>query len=640
MITTLRRSLQSNAYRIFLWLFLLIMIVGGLSFDTTDTSKWAIKVYQQKMMDIEWYQSLVSAQKQIDYIKSLGINWPRTEPLEKEVLRGSVTSLLLQHNAKELDLRVPTILIQDKLALTLQNLPAYFFDASGNLNISMLEQQIAPRTFDSLLSEIENEIKADVIHNIIDLSSSYVSSFEIASQYNEEYTDKKYTVVTFSLDKAIEKAKNNPASDEVLERFYKKSEHGDTYKTAEKRAGHAWKFSAHDYGLQVSAQEISSYYEEHKHADYLEAPVQMQVRRIFIDTQSTDARNKIQAIYDEVSAHPETFEAVGKKMVAAKEKGQGYEVTDFFAKDTTKYDTLLVESAFEQLHADNNVSEIIKTDKGFEILQRAARKTAKYKSLSQVKDEISLKLNEQKFAKRFKQDAERLTSHADYNNNQAVVSFIEKRKGHKENLSLDTKKTGVMHTHLFQTDKGHYAVFMDGQHGVLLQCTEITKKALKPFHEVKSVVAADYYKKQAQQDLQDMASNAMKLAASKDLHELAKENHAQVTHAQVSHADSKIEKSPLLRRPEVEQKIVSLQTIGEVVDVVTPTESMVIRLDEVAQIDTKLFDEKKSTIKNVLISKAKYKGRDSFIASLYRRAKLKAKIEIREQLLKDAKETV
>src|SRR3989339_1836567 len=112
MITALRRSLQSNAYRVFLWLFLVIMIVGGLSFDFKDTSKWALKVYKHKVMDFEWYQSLVSAQKQLDYIASLGINWPRTEPLEKEVLRSSISKLLLQHNAQELELIAPAILVQ------------------------------------------------------------------------------------------------------------------------------------------------------------------------------------------------------------------------------------------------------------------------------------------------------------------------------------------------------------------------------------------------------------------------------------------------------------------------------------------------------------------------------------------------
>jgi hypothetical protein len=617
----------------------MFMIVGGLSFDFTDTSKWAIKVYKQKVMAIEWYHSLVHAQKQIDYIASLGINWPRTEPVEKEVLRSSVSKLLLQHNAQELELIAPAILVQDHVAAALQNLPAHFFDVSGNLNIKMLEQQIAPRTFDEFLVEIENEIRSNLINDIIDLSSSYVPHFEVASQYNEEYANKKYTVVQFSLNKAVEQAKKNPVSDEVLERFYKKSEHGDAYKTAEKRSGTIWKFSAHDYGLQVSAQEVSAYYDEHKQADYLENPVQMQVRRIFFDANS-DSRDKIQAIHDEVKANPTSFEVVAKKIAADKQKGQNSQRTEFFSKDSTKYDAVLVETAFDQLHKDLDISDIIKTNAGYEILQRVARKSAQYKPLSEVKDEIKSLLLEQKFAKRFKQDADRLTGHADYNNNQAVASFIEKRKGHKEHLALETKKTGVMSMHLFQTDKDHYAVFMDGKHGVLLQCNDVSKKALKPFHEVKSVVTADYYKKQAQQDLQTVAADAIKQSLTTSLQAIAKQHDAELSHASFTYRDGKSDYSELLRRPEVAQKVKNLQSAGEMIDVVTPTESLLIRLDEIAPVDQKIFNEKELMIKNVLSSKAKYKGRDSFIASLYRRAKLNSKIEIKDQLLKDAKETV
>lgn len=639
MITTLRHSLKSNAYRVFLWLFLVIMIVGGLSLDFTDKSKWAIKVYDQKVTDVQWRHSLMNAQKRLDYIASLGINWPRTESLEKEVLRSLVSKLLVQKNAHELGLIAPSILIQDQVAVTLQNLPAHFFDAAGNLNITMLEQQIAPLTFEDFLTEIEGEIKSNLINSILDLSSSYVPHFEIASQYNEDYADKKYTAINFSLDKAVEKAEQNKASNEVLERFYKKSEHGDAYKTPEKRSGTLWKFNAHDYGIQISPQEIATYYDEHKQSDYLETPLQLQVRTIVCNGQA-DSREKIEAIYEQVKADPSSFAVIAKKINADKEKGQKSNLTEFFSKDSKELDALVVDTAFEQLHKDLDVSDIIKTETGYEILQRVAKKSARYKPLLHLKDQITSVLIDQKFAKRFKQDAERLTGHAHYNNNQAVESFIEKRKGHKEHLALEAKKPGSISMHLFQTDKDAYAVFIDGKHGILLQCADISKKTLKPFHEVASVVAADYYKKQAQQDLQTFAEQAMKDACTISLDKIAQEHGAKLSHQTFTYKDGKSEFSELLRRPEIAQKIKALHAVGEMMHVVTSTESFLIVLDEVAPVDKNILDEKELMIKNTLVSKAKYKGRDSFIASLYRRGKLNSKIEIKDQLLKDAKETV
>jgi len=640
MISVLRQSLKSHAYRIFLWLFFLMMLFGGLSFDFADTSRWAVKVYKEKITDVQWHQSLINAQKQLDYIKSLGINWPQTEPLDKEVLRRSVNNLLLQHNAKELGLVVPAVLINDELDTKLHNLPQEFFDASGRLNIRMLEQQIAPSTFDTLLDEIETEISSNLIHNIVALGTSYVSQFEVASQYHEEYTNKKYSIVTFSQQKALEQVKKNAVSDEVLERFYKKNEHGDMYKSVEKRAGVCWKFDAHNYGIHISDQEISAYYDKNKKAEYLEAPAQAQVRRIWFDAQSENAHDHIQAIHDELIADPTTFKAVAKKIVASKQKGQGSETTDFFAKDSTVYDKVLVDTAFEQLTQDDEISEIIKTDKGYEVLQRVARKSATYKQLTQVKDQIRTKLTQEKFAKRFKQDAERIAGSAQYSDAQAIQAFVEKRKGHKETLALEAKKPGVVNMQLFQTEQGNYAVFMDDKSGVLLQCTEVTKKALKPFHEVKSMVTAHYYKKMAHDEMEVVACDAIKQAAHKDLAEIAVQYDAVISSAEFTYQDGKAEYSSALRPHEILQKVKTLQSVGEMIDVVTATESLLIRLDQVEPINEELFVEKSQNIKKTLESKAKHKGRDSFIASLYRHAKLNSKIEIKDQLLKDAKETV
>ena len=132
----------------------------------------------------------------------------------------------------------------------------------------------------------------------------------------------------------------------------------------------------------------------------------------------------------------------------------------------------------------------------------------------------------------------------------------------------------------------------------------------------------------------------MKQAAHMNLQEIAKEHSAELSHGTFSYKDGKPEYSQALQRPDVSQKIKSLQTVGEMIDVVTPTESLLIRLDEIAPIDQTLFAEKELTIKNALSSKAKYRGRDSFIASLCRRATINDKILIRQQLLKDEKETV
>ncbi len=641
MITELRGLLKSHVWRAFLWIFLGVLIFGGMSFDFSDNKPWIIKVYKEKTTELDFRQAVANAQHQYDYLKAQGITWPRTESIEKEVLRRTITNSLLKNVGKELDLAIPQMLLDEQLAQQLAGLPAYFFDAQGQLNVEMLEKLIAPRSFESLLHEMENEIKANLLYSLISIGS-YVPQFETAAQYAEEYADKTYSILTFSLHKALEKVKETKVSNEVLERFYKKAEHGDAYKSVEKRAGHYWKFSCKDYGLTVSKADVSAYYDAHKQADYLEHPAQVQVHRIFFvaDADNNDARSQAQIVQEELKKDPTTFAATAKKIATAKLASQGSEKTEFFAKDSKKYDKILVDTAFEQLAQDHDISNVIKTEKGYEILQRLSRKSAKYKPLHEVQGHIEEKLLEEKFAKRFKQDAERLVGHAGYNK-EALTSFIEKRKGHKESIGLEAKSSGIVGMQLFQTEQGHYAVFMMGKEGILLECTDVQKRALKPFVDVKSTVAADYYKKQAQHELQTIAADAMKDASTMSFDDVAKKYDAHVEVAHATYKNGQMDQSAILRRPEIMQKIKALQSAGAMIDVVTPTESFLIHVDEVAQVDEKLLEEKKAAIESTLASKAKYKGRDSFIASLYIHAKLIDKmIEIKEQLLKDTKDTL
>jgi peptidyl-prolyl cis-trans isomerase D len=641
MITALRSMLKSHAHRVFIWIFLVVIVFGGLSLDYSDNKPWIIKVFQHKITELEYRQAVNAQQKQLDYLQSQGISWPRTESVEKEILRHMIGNALVKNVGTDLEISVPADLLQEHLASQLQSLPAYFFHESGALNIEMLERAIAPMQFDEFLANIESEI---VVHVLYDLASigSYVADFEVAMQLTEDYASKKYSVATFPLQKALIKAKEHPVSDDVLQKFYKKSDHGDAYKSAEKRAGTYWKFSAKDYGLSVSQEDISAYYDKHKAVNYLESAAQVKVYRIFFNQDEADtafdARKQAQIVHEELLQDPTTFAAVAKKIAGAKIKSQGSEKTDFFAKDSKEYDKIFIDTAFEQLSEDGQVSEIIKTSKGYEILQRIARKSAQYKSLASVEKDIQEKLLEEKFVKRFKQDAERIVSNIK-DNAQGFDNFVEKRHGKKEVLDLDVRKPGVIALQLFQAEENGYVVFMQGKEGIVLHCNQIVKKALKPFDEIKMTVTADYYRKQAQELLATMASDALKQAASKDLEAIAKEYGAHLETAEYGYKNEVLEQSDILKRHEISSKIKVLQTPGAMITIVNPTESYLVRLEEIVSVDENFASAKKEFIAQALASKTKYQGRDSFIASLYRHAKLNNKIEVKDQLLKNTKDT-
>ncbi len=642
MITALRNVLKSHAYRVFLWIFLVVIVFGGLSLDFTDNTPWIIKVFQQKITELEYRQAVNAQQKQLDYLQSQGISWPRTESVEKEILRHMIGNALVKNVGTDLRLSVPSDLLQEHLAGQLQNLPAYFFHESGALNVEMLERAIAPMQFEEFLANMESEI---IVHLIYDLAGigSYVADFEVAMQLTEDYAHKKYSILTFSMQKALAKAKEQQVTDDVLQKFYKKSEHGDAYKSAEKRAGVYWKFSAKDYGLTLSEQDITAHYEKHKSKDYLESSAQVKVHRIFFTQDqadsSFDARKQAQIVHEELLQDPTTFAAVAKKIASAKIASQGSEKTDFFTKDSQEYDKLFVDTAFEQLSEDGQISEVIKTSKGYEILQRISRKSAQYKSLASVEKEIQAKLLEEKFVKRFKQDAERIVSNV-HDNAEGLDQFIQKRHGKKEVLDVDVRKPGIINLQLFQAEENGYLVFMNGKEGIILHCNQIVKKALKPFEDIKVMVGADYYRKQAQELLSVMAQEAVKKSATVSMEALEKEYGAHLEVAEYGYKNETLEQSDILKRHEISSKIKMLQTVGSMITVVTPNESYLIKLEEIVPGDEKFVQAKQEYIRQALTSKTKYKGRDSFIASLYRHAKLNNKIDVKDQLLKNTKDTI
>lgn len=642
MITALRSVLKNSAiYKAFLWVFLAVLIVGGISFDLSDKKPWVIKVYNEKITDAEYKNTIVNLERHYEYFKSQGMNWPRTESIEKEALRNMISSSLLYNISKQMRISIPSILLQEQLASQLSQLPAYFFDASGQLNVEMLEKLIAPRSFESFLQETEREISSNLLFSLVSLGS-YTPEFKLQAEYQKEYADKKYSIVTFSLDKALSHVKEKNVSDETLERFYKKSEHGDLYKNVEKRSGCYWKFNCKDYDIKVSKDAVKEYYDAHKQSDFLKTPAQVSVHRIFFQQsadETVDARAQAQLLHEKLRENPTTFAQTAKKIVAAKVPSQGAEKTELFSKDTDKYDKILVETAFEKLAQDGDVSEVIKTDKGYEVIQRLQRKPAEYKSLEEVYSTIESKLLEEKFVKRFKQDADRIVNNAQYNK-KGLEDFIAKRKGHKESISEQPKKPGVINNQLFQTEQGKYAVFMDGNEGVILECTQIDKKVLKPFSEIKDKVSSDYYKKQAQQRLSEIAQQAVTDAKTMTIDEIAKKYDGHVQKGEYTYKNGQIDQSAVLRRPEIAKSIKSLHFAGAVIDVTGSEESYIIKLDEITPINQELFKEKSESLKSTLENKAKYQDKDSFIASLYRHGKLNNRIEIKDQLIKNTKDAV
>lgn len=639
MMGIMRKIINTNLYKAILWIFLFMMAVGsGILINVGSEKDWSIKVYDETLSPTRLHYMIKIAKLQKEEFRQKGIVLAGKKP-EKDAVMGGVANLLSQHAMNVLRLSVPEYIVKKSLDQTFGQLPPYFFTPSGELNEEVLTKIIAPQTFEEFIDGVSLDAKNGIFNAIVDLSI-YTPTFELETQYNMEFAQKNYSVIALPLQKFIAESKEKNTTDKDLEAFYKKSKNNEQFKTPEKRAGVFWKFDIADYGITIKDAEVKSYYEENK-AKYLITPSQMQVRVLLITShpgKKDEVKEKIEALKRQADANPDEFAKLVKDYSEDKDTASKGGLTDFFDQDTDKFDKIMVKAAFESLTKDGQVSTPIKTERGYELIQRVKRNPAKYKDLKTVEQDIKSELRLIKFKQKFQQDAQRVTSQAQYQP-AVLTKYLGKYNPSKTEIALDVRKGGIEASHLFKTDLHKYAVFFNKDTGIILKCTDIEKSTIPPLKEVKNKVIVEYHKDQGKKLLDKALSEALQLTREKGIDSAAQKYGTKVQEATFSYKNGKVDQSPILRSQDVQQKVKVLHNPGSSIDVITSEEGLIVRLDSIADRDAKLFDEKKEHLANTLFYAKKYQVKEGFIASLYRRAKLDNAIEMKSevaQYLKDA----
>ncbi len=641
MISLVRKKLINNSlYKIFLWIFLLMMALGsGASlFQWSEPDNWVIKAYAQTMTKQTFQNKLAMAKQQQEMFRQKGLILPN-QNIKKDTVSSSVGHLLSMHIMEELSLKVPQAHTESAIKQQLAHLPSYFFNEKGELNQEVFQQAIAPHTLDDFTSEIENNAKGKVLYGLID-AGVYVPEFEMSLQYAAEFSSKSYSYITLSYPKYLAAVKSTQPSMETLQKFYKKSQVSDTFKTVESRSGTMWTFDASGYGTSIAQADVKQFYDKNKAVKYLLSPAQMQIRTLLIKVDvgnEASAKLKIEEIRQEAEKNPTQFETLARKFSEDKASASRGGLTDFFTQDDSKMNKMVVDTAFEYLAQDGQISAPIKTDLGYELIQRVGRRPAKYKELDQVASEIKKDLTVERFKKRFSQDASRVITGAKYHP-EALMKFIESHKGSKVELSIDARKAGIDYTYLFKTEEGRFATFFDKDKGVILTCSKIVKSVIPELADVQSKVLALYYEQKAVEAMQKELRMALKDAKSMPFEEVAKKYDASIHKASFTYKDGKADQSPILKEPAVHAKLKGMQHAGALMSVETKTDGILMRLDSVAPRDEKLFMDQKDHLGKSMFYMKLYQNKEGFIASLYRTAKLNNKIEIKADVLNLTKE--
>ena len=311
----------------------------------------------------------------------------------QEVIENKVLDKMVNKFVKGLDQKY----LFDSIA---KSLPAQFIGSNGKINEQAYREYL--RHVGLTISEFEFKKEEDIKRNLFKSllkEASYTPIYAIKDQYIQDHSQKSFNVLEISFLSFLEKAKLQKVSDNVLNKFYQDKK--ENYAVAEKRQAEYWIINPIEYEkkLVINENTINTFYENHKSEMFRTAP-EVKVRKIFIGD-----KVKAEKIYNEVKLNKDKFADFAKKYSEDKSTAVNGGLVNFFKSGT--YDKDFEKAAF-RLQDKGELSPLVTTKNGFEIILLEDRKAAQYKPLETVKGEVIKALKNKKLDFVIKGDLETL----------------------------------------------------------------------------------------------------------------------------------------------------------------------------------------------------------------------------------------
>lgn len=489
---------------------------------------------------------------------------------------------------------------------------------NGVLNADVLSNilkhmSISDNEFESMLQQAaERNLLTQLLQG-----TTYISQDMIKEEYIKSYAQKKFAILTIPMAEYLKKAQAEKPKEEDLKKYFEANK--EKYKVQEKRNALLWSFGPEAYGISVSDKDIEDYYNRHKN-NFVDKAEEIQVRRILVNSDK-----KAQEIELALKKNPTSFEQIAKKESKAAEKGNALTI-----KRGDK-EPLYDRTAFA-LDKPNDISPIIKTTEGFEIIKLINKTPAHYKRLESVKGEIKAKLELDKFSKEFTQDAQRvLTQSKDIPN--IFGKFITDKKGKESKLEHVLRDAGTKGAKLFGLNNiGDRASYQEGNRGYILELASIEQAFIPELDSVKNSVTKDYYEQKAHDALNlDMQNIRKKLKTE------APKQAIQGTQATLELTDwinpqDKDSMKQLQEKHLPIEEALALSIPKESIEHVDKSNGYIIELTEIEPIDSKKFEEKQNEIELSIYQNELQNIAQAFINNL----KAVTKIEINNDMLRKA----
>ncbi len=647
MTSTQHRMLKTRFAKAILWITLFSMAGGSLLFSpnlfkrfsggvpkiaTVDGSAISINEFKLKISQESERIAFIRQQMgpQADYMmRMMGIS----DDPKVMAIQALIVEKVLDKVANDLGIYVSSDFIARKMQdpyFVLQELrdsvPLSVIDQRGTISVPMLRYYLQAHgvSFKDFEESLENALRRSLTRNLI-LLSSYISTDELKKAFTDQVLEREYGVLIFNLDNYLKTVKAKPLSNDELESFLtEQNKIMKRYWSPEKRSARVWEFKPETFGVVINDQDIEKYYTDHKQ-EYLESPVQIQIRRIMLKVDDknpmTQLQEKAQKIKEELAAHPDRFAQLAQQYsqdTATASKGG---MVGFIKRGDLE-DQAIERAAF-RLQNDGDVSDALSTNQGIELIQRVARKSASYKSLASVKNDIKALLLKQKFDEQFTRETRsalnQLRSSGD-----ALEKLSKERNGSARIANVSRRDTSLLSQRIFKTPHNEQTFFIDDKGtGVIVQTTQIEKSVEVPLETVKKQVEDDLYYDKARQAMKVAIKQAAEKAKTTQLSSLKTEFGAtfESTGMFNQHDEKSVKKLEEKNLPI--SNLLSLTQQGAVTSTDQGDRGYVLKLEKRQPFDQALFMQKKQEVVAQLEQEKKERIYRGYIASLCRNATIK-----------------
>ena len=334
--------------------------------------------------EMESYYQMLSAQFGIPF------NYKANE---HEVIRRCATEKLTDQLVDSVNLQLDENYFNEQLY---NSFLKYFCDESGRVNMEAYQRYLTK--INMKINEFEEgqerQLKRSIVGDFV-RNAFYSPSYLAKALHDQETMHKKFAVVTLSLDKFLANERHAAASEADLQKYYQI--HQEEYRVAEKRkAAYALINPAHlAAGLTVDSEAVENYYSRNK--DQFRVPVKIKLRRLVFG--SAVAHVDAEAIYAQVKEKPSEFVHFIKTHSVDKDGAAKGGLTGYISKGSI--DPQVEEVAFK-LKEKGELSELIRTRNGLELVQLEDRIASHEKSFAEVKSEVAQFLIARKAAQHIK----------------------------------------------------------------------------------------------------------------------------------------------------------------------------------------------------------------------------------------------